>query len=285
MSQGVGLLKTPVKTTFFVEREKKASPISMARCHYHSSYELYYLYSGERIYFIKDKTYHIKKGDLVIISPDVIHATFNVENLGYERFLLTFKKSFLEDAVKLFNEIEFFECLKEGSQVISLKPQQQVLFENIFNNLTDAYSKKGSRSQQVSFLVLQLLNELNLHKNNDKQATYDSLSNTQKTVSDMMAYINHNFKKEITLTSVAEQFFMSSCYLSRIFKKHVGLSFVEYVNNVRIKEAKLLLANSNTSVMDISNAVGFKSNTHFGRIFKEIVGVSPLKYRLAHRGK
>ena len=285
MSQGVGLLKTPVKTTFFVEREKKASTISIARCHYHSSYELYYLYSGERIYFIKDKTYHIKKGDLVIISPDVIHATFNVENLGYERFLLTFKKSFLEDAVKLFNEIEFFECLKEGSQVISLKPQQQVLFENIFNNLTDAYSKKGSRSQQVSFLVLQLLNELNLHKNNDKQATYDSLSNTQKTVSDMMAYINHNFKKEITLTSVAEQFFMSSCYLSRIFKKHVGLSFVEYVNNVRIKEAKLLLANSNTSVMDISNAVGFKSNTHFGRIFKEIVGVSPLKYRLAHRGK
>ena len=58
------------------------------------------------------------------------------------------------------------------------------------------------------------------------------------------------------------------------------MSFTEYLNNVRIKEARILLEKSDMRVIDIAEAVGYSSSCHFGRVFKSVVGDSPLGYRL-----
>lgn len=58
-----------------------------------------------------------------------------------------------------------------------------------------------------------------------------------------------------------------------------GLTFTEYLNYIRVKEAKELLCKSAESITQISEKVGYESITHFGRVFKKLTGVSPLKYR------
>lgn len=88
---------------------------------------------------------------------------------------------------------------------------------------------------------------------------------------------------DLTLKKTAQKFNMSSCYLSRLFKEGTGFTFIEYLNNVRIREAQSLLVSTDYKVMDICYKVGYNSISHFGRVFKEMTGYSPLQFRQRSR--
>jgi len=96
-------------------------------------------------------------------------------------------------------------------------------------------------------------------------------------------YLTENYRSRISLKQVAERFFITPCHLSRSFKKATGFSFIEYVNSIRVKEAQKLLKKTNSSVMRIAELTGFDSQTHFGRVFKNLTGMSPLQYRKRSR--
>jgi len=98
-------------------------------------------------------------------------------------------------------------------------------------------------------------------------------------ISEIVRYINQHYMEEISLPRLAEKFYVSLYYLSRFFKEATGFTFVEYVNSVRIAEAKKLLEQSSMKVNSIAKRVGFGSVTHFGRVFKSVTGHAPLYYR------
>lgn len=260
--------------TIFVEFQKVPNPKSMLKCHYHSRYEIYYLYSGERFYFIQDTTYHIKKGSLVLIPPNVVHATLNVKNIAYERFLLTFSDSDTECLRNCFSDINFYETFENGIYVVNFSLKEQLVVESILENMSDS---EDFASKQ--FFLSQLLFLANKTKEVKPVENDNQLSGTQKTITEVVAYINNNFQTELNLENISVKFFIDSCYLSRIFKKTVGMSFVDYINNVRVMEAKKLLVSTDENIISIAENVGFKSNTHFGRVFKKITGIPPLQYR------
>jgi YesN/AraC family two-component response regulator len=104
-------------------------------------------------------------------------------------------------------------------------------------------------------------------------------------VSQVIKYITENFHQNITLSSVAKEFYISPFYLSKLFKQTTNFTFVEYLNSIRIKNSKELLKNTNYKIIDIAEKVGFSNNTHFTRVFKIIVGMSPMKFRKLHTEK
>ncbi len=267
------------KVYFKIDRYKVDMPISMPRCHYHNGYEIYYLHQGERLYFIRDKMYHIKKGDFVLIPPNEIHATLNMEDRGFERSLISFNKEYVERCVRVFGDINFFECFEKNSPIISITPHEQVIIEDILDDILEKDAKNSTPRSYFQFMLLQLLYLINTHHPVKFSKFDDVIPSSYKTVTSVMGYINNNFAEDLSLDIVSERFFISECYLSRLFKKSVGISFVDYVNNIRIKEAKYLLLKTDSSIIKISETVGYKSNTHFGRIFKNITGLSPLQYR------
>jgi len=78
---------------------------------------------------------------------------------------------------------------------------------------------------------------------------------------------------------LAEKFYLSPYYICKIFKESTGFTFIEYLNKMRVKEAQKLLRAKGSTVLGISEKVGFGSVSNFGRVFKEISGVSPLNFR------
>ena len=82
-----------------------------------------------------------------------------------------------------------------------------------------------------------------------------------------------------TLEQIAHALNVSTFHFCRKFKQETGLTFVEYLNRVRIEHAKLLLHNKNLRVTEVAYEVGFQSLTHFNRIFRKLVGTSPTEYR------
>ncbi len=92
-------------------------------------------------------------------------------------------------------------------------------------------------------------------------------------------YINQHFMEDITLEEVAGVFFLSPCYLSRIFKQAHGMTFIDYLTRVRLDNAKILLKSTQDPINSIAKRVGYNDPKYFSTVFKKNEGCSPSEYR------
>ena len=92
-------------------------------------------------------------------------------------------------------------------------------------------------------------------------------------------YIEKNYWKDLSVEFVASLFHLNRSYLSSCFKQRVGVSFVDYVNSVRIAHARELLTATDKKMYQVAQAVGYENVKYFFRVFKKIEGVTPEQYR------
>ncbi len=93
------------------------------------------------------------------------------------------------------------------------------------------------------------------------------------------AYIHEHLQEDISLADLARAACTSTFYICKLFKRHTGLNFTEYVSRLRVERAKDLLAQPHLRVSEIAFEVGFQSLTHFNRMFHAMTGESPTSYR------
>lgn len=101
---------------------------------------------------------------------------------------------------------------------------------------------------------------------------------SRQVIEETIVYISHHYHQAITLTDLAKMAGLSNSHYSRLFKKNVGYSPIEYLTHLRIDRAKVLLAHSDIRIKDVSQNVGYEDELYFSRIFKKIVGVSPSQF-------
>ena len=92
-------------------------------------------------------------------------------------------------------------------------------------------------------------------------------------------FLDRNFSQNITLEQLAETACMSKYHFSRLFKRRMGISWTQHLSGLRIEKAKQLLVDGDMSVTEVCDAVGYNDLTHFARVFKKHVGVTPRAYR------
>jgi len=97
-------------------------------------------------------------------------------------------------------------------------------------------------------------------------------------------YVDANYRENITLQDVAGRFFISREYVSRRFKQEFGLNLFEYLERVRIENAKALLTNEAYAIGDIANMVGYPDGRYFSKIFRKLTGMTPREYRKTSGG-
>ncbi|WP_277713625.1 helix-turn-helix domain-containing protein [Paenibacillus mucilaginosus] len=101
----------------------------------------------------------------------------------------------------------------------------------------------------------------------------------------MLAYIREHYAEPITLSGAAEKVYLNPSYLSTLFKSRLGVSFIEYLTNLRVEEAKKRLLYSREKIASIAEASGFSNIRHFNRVFKSATGLTPLEFRKERRGE
>lgn len=101
----------------------------------------------------------------------------------------------------------------------------------------------------------------------------------RKEILDAFKYVAMNLEKKISLEEVSSHLYLNSSYFSRLFKKEVGETFVEYVTRIKINRAKELLEQTTDSVGKICDRLGYDNQSYFIKIFKNYVGVTPIEYR------
>lgn len=100
-----------------------------------------------------------------------------------------------------------------------------------------------------------------------------------QTVNRVIMYINDELETDLTVESIANKFHISTSHLSRIFREHVGITLVEYLNVRRVEESQYYLRHTNKSITSISEQFHFCNQSYFTRIFKKYTGVTPKHFR------
>lgn len=112
----------------------------------------------------------------------------------------------------------------------------------------------------------------------------ESFNNRELPFGEQVArYIKQNRNADITSQSICKQFNCSRSFMSTEFNKFKGKGIREYINELRINDAKALLSTTNLTVTEIAFTIGFNSSNYFSKLFTEAVGFSPLGYRKASR--
>ncbi|HIW56908.1 MAG TPA: AraC family transcriptional regulator [Firmicutes bacterium] len=262
-----------------IERSEYNTPYAMKNSHMHDYYEIYYLMTGTRRYFINHTLYNLEAGDVVLVNKGDLHLTTTVSNEKYhERYLMTFNDEFV-DIVCSHNmdKKTFLECF--NVKKIRIPVSKRYAFEallhklNAEHNRDDAYSKYLSYSH-MSELIIFLDRCIN-----HKIVPFEDISVHEERIQHVCKYITNYYNQQITLADISKMAYMSPTYFSKKFKKVTGFGFNEYLNNVRIKMAASMLAETQYSVTEIARFCGYKDSNYFGDVFKKLMGVSPSKYR------
>lgn len=95
----------------------------------------------------------------------------------------------------------------------------------------------------------------------------------------VMEYLETHYMEEITLDRMAEKLDITGGYLSTYFKEKTGMNFIDYVNDVRIRNARELLETSDLKIQDIAEKVGYQNLNSFNRMFKKFTGMTPSEFR------
>lgn len=265
---------------FFLEHARRESPYLMQSNHYHTQFEIYYLVAGDRNYFIQDRVFNLKKGDLILVNTNVLHRSVDGFSDFHERILIEFDGSFFEDFLVGHAFRQFLTVFNSDCSILHMEEFEKKIIENYFFKMIQE-SKENNIDDNLALkvLFLELLLTLNKYQSRTTYRDFDHPSKLHKKISEVITFINRNYDKDIGLDYVAEAFDLSKAHLSRAFKKVTGFTFIEYLNNLRIHEAQKLLADNSLNIAEIAEKVGYQSSIHFGRVFKLITGSTPRDYR------
>lgn len=265
---------------FHIAHSKRPNTYLMNVNHYHPQYEIYYLMSGDRNYFIQNRIYKIEKGDLVLINSNLLHKTVCGSSDYHERMLIEFDISFLNSFLVPGQIPPLLAVFHDNRNLLRLKEPERKLLESCFFKIIRESRDHGIENNiSLKIYFIELLNLINGFAAGSEKVEYEHPSQLHKKVSEIVAYMNQNFTEDINLETVAARYFISSAHLSRIFKKATGFTFIEYLTDLRIHEAQRLLSETSLRLSEIAARVGYQNHTHFGRMFKLITGNSPRDYR------
>ncbi len=275
-----------IKQSFWMEYLKEAQSGNMSHTHYHEHYEVYYQMSGERTYFIEDQVYAVKTGDLVLINICDLHRTTAGSSSSYGRILIEFNRDFMADFFQKAADMPYMACFEKGIHILPLTQRQQTFIEErLFLMLREYEGKETGFDTRLHLLLADLLICINRYIENPHlngavtKRNLPGQDDMHEKIAQAARYINESYADPLSLQDLAKRFNISYFYFCRMFREVTGFTLTEYVANVRVRKARRLLEETDLSITLISGQTGFDNCTSFGRVFRQHLGTSPLKYR------
>ncbi len=235
--------------------------------HLHEEYEIYYLLTGARDYFIEEEFFVVKTGEFALVPNGCLHKTSGV---GGTRFLVYFNSTVLTE---IFSE-KTAEYLMTVFNFYHRQPQG-VDKEVIVGILTEMYSL---REKGEDFAVKLKLGEL-LFKIAESLPVKNDDNSTDMLVKKIVEFTNSNYATIKGVDEVSQKFFLNKSYVCRVFKKSMGIRYTTYLNKVRLKKAIEFLSNQRDNVSTVAEKCGFNSTAYFCKIFKDEYKITPLEFK------
>lgn len=230
--------------------------------HFHSAQEFAFCKKGQMEITISGEKITLKENEGAFIDGFTVH-TFE-RNLSADGYFLVAEKGYFERSFSFLNGTPARKIFLDDYCVLD----EMVC---CYNDKTLDCKVKKTRFYGLCNMLVSKIAEKNQFLPHPKTRQEENLCK-------MLEYIDKNIKEDISLLSLSKEFGYSKEHLSRLLNKVLGVGFLDYVNGLRVKEAKKLLDKKDgRSVLEIAYACGFNSANTFYRAYKKAYGISPKK--------
>ena len=252
--------------------EKRVSSTPMPFMHHHLSFEIFYIISGEREYFIEDDFFKLREGDMVIVPENLLHRT---DGKSASRYLIYFSRPYLE---KYLTSQMISSLAIHRPSVFRPDEEQREQLKVLFNKIFSEYEKAPEDDPRLFGYLLQILLMLT-----NSNSAYAPSEYTDNRIEEIIKYINESYASINNIDEIASRFYISKYYLCRLFNQNLGTSLITYLNTIKIRKACEMLCEEKYSITDTATKCGFNSPSYFCKVFKEERGISPSQYKKQHK--
>ena len=258
-----------------------AISLMVNKLHWHQDVEIMWCLRGSYRIIIDDREYMQRAGDIVVINPGEVHGIFDGS----------------EDVQQIVFSVGERICREMNGHIISFNTAGKGVAEADEFELKKAilaiyriFDKEEDNEEYVRIIykkyskvykILEILSKY-IIKNNENIVFDRDLPDILKECID---YMQKNYNTQITPESVSHVLGISKATLYRMLKQNINMSFVEYLNYVRIQSAEQMLVTGNAEIIEVADACGFSSLSNFYRVFKAATGISPKEYRDKRRSR
>lgn len=242
--------------------------------HFHQNLEIVYVLEGSVEVQIEPETYNLKKGDFLLINANKRHSWRATE----EKILLaSFQINFTMLAEYMGTNQLLFWCNTTVDKNESYEQLKRVL-DQMLNRSYDKEKEGAIYLNSIYYEAIYLLVAYFMIKADDVRMK-ENFTPDNSRIFEIQNYVQANYQKQLSLNDLAQKLYLSNAYLSKYIKKHFGLSFLEYVNNIRLFHAVDELVYSEKKITRIALDNGFPTTAAFNKAFKEIYNMTPSAYR------
>lgn len=247
--------------------------------HCHDYIEVLYIYSGEGKYEIDGTVYEVSAGNLLLINPGIYHANIltNLDNplvilaLGFTDIHL---KGMPENVMTFADRIPVLDTTSQ------LQNHFTSLFFNMLAEKEQQFPGKYDMMRcYLSQILLHIIRSFTDIEDTGSQMNFIS-HRKNHVVKTIMDYMQEHYAEKISLDGIASNMYLSSIYISKLFKEETGESPIHHLIQIRLKKSmELMKLHPEYSIKKIAREVGYEDAYHFSKIFKKHISITPKEYR------
>lgn len=238
-----------------------------------AEYQVLYIFEGEGEFESQASgKLKVETGSMIILYPGTWHRYRPTKEIGWSEAWIGFNGMIADQVISKTSFSKERPVIKVGIRSRIVEIYDQVLF--------DCKEGEPGYQQVAAGLVIELLGLMQMYH----RTLGLSNKNIQTQIHEARDIISEHFREELIPEEIAAQVGMSYSNFRKQFRFYTGLSPVQYIIQLRIREAKSLLYQTNKSVKIIGSETGFKSSYYFVRLFKGKTGMTPGAFRQIARG-
>lgn len=236
--------------------------------HWHQSVEIFLVLQGDIDFYINAEHYPLSHGQFILVNSNEVHS------------IECPQKNF---TIVLQIPSQIFEDYQKDHYIYfkSTRYEKDATLIFLIEHMYTAYEKKEyaylydvlSDFNRIIYILLTKYKVEEVDKERRK------LNKQLAKLSQITEYINENFKEELTLECLADQFGFSPAYLSRMFQKYAKINYKTYLMNLRTDEAYKRLINTTEPIGEIAMKCGFPDSRSMSKIFRSRLGILPSELR------
>jgi len=234
--------------------------------HQHDGYQLVYMISGQASFIVDDEVFHLNKGDLFYISPNLPHAIVSIEEEP-EAIVIQFKDDVLPAKMGNLPEFSFVNMLfKKGVGGLAFRNAPCNIFEGLIH--AAGIGKVTSLLHTLDYLGHNIADAEQLSKRTRQEDNTTVSARAHQ-------YLLEHYKDDINLSQIADYCHQQEAALCRTYKRETGMTLFQHLQYIRIESACTMLRNTTLSIAEIAYSCGFNTPSTFNRLFLEKMGMTP----------
>ena len=242
--------------------------------HFHQNPEIIYVLEGGLELEIESETLDLEKGEFLLVNANKRHSYRETKK---DLLLACIKMDFSILVEYLGTNQILFWCNSAADKSEAYGYLKKAL-DRILNRYYDKEREGALFLNSIYYEVLYLLTSYFMVKVDDNRLR-EQMSPDNSRVFEIQNYVQANYQKQISLGDLAKKLYLSNAYLSKYIKKRFGLSFLEYVNNIRLFHAVDELLYTDKKITRIAMDNGFPTSASFNKAFRDIYHMTPSAYR------